>query len=123
MKVLVCGGRDFANKITLDYILDMFNKETQIDTIIHGDARGADSLASLWAREHNIKEIPFPADWEKYGKAAGPIRNEQMLDYSKPDMVIAFPGGNGTKHMIDLATRKGYDVKVIHLHEVVNDEK
>ena len=123
MKVLVCGGRDFNRKSVVDYVLTLIDSDTPIDTVIHGDARGADALAGEWAREHGKEEIPFPADWKKHGKAAGQIRNKEMLEYTIPDMVIAFPGGRGTKNMIDLAQEQGYNVKIIHLHEMANDEK
>ena len=69
---------------------------------VHGAALGADSLAGEWARARGIKETPVPADWNRYGRAAGMWRNMQMLDM-KPDVVIAFPGGKGTQNMIDIA--------------------
>ena len=112
MKLLVCGGRNFEDKEWLYRFLDIIHKEDPIDTIIHGDARGADRLAGQWAIDNGITELKFPADWEKNGKAAGPIRNFEMLTKSCPDLVIAFPGGKGTKNMIDLATKKGYEVFV-----------
>ena len=64
-----------------------------------------------WAKEIDIPCWGFPADWNSYGKAAGPIRNKQMLDEGKPDVVIAFPGGTGTANMIMQATKAG--VKVV----------
>ena len=96
-RVLVCGGRDYADWGTLDSVLDLVNPAV----VIHGAARGADSLAGRWAREmHGVTEEAFPADWDKHGKSAGPIRNQRMLDDGKPDMVVAFPGGAGTADMV-----------------------
>jgi hypothetical protein len=101
MKILVCGGRDFNNRAIADVHLDAFaNNET---TIIHGAARGADSLADAWAKDNGVTVKAYPADWNKYGKRAGYIRNVQMLNEGKPDLVIAFPGGKGTDMMIMLA--------------------
>lgn len=104
IKILVCGGRDFNNKDDLykclDNCMNRFGRTGMI--IIHGAAKGADSLAGQWANENNVEEWKFPItkeDWKKHGKAAGPIRNEQMFNESEPDYVFVFPGGNGTKHM------------------------
>ena len=78
--------------------------------IIHGAAKGADSLASEWAALNEVKEEVFPADWKTHGRAAGPIRNQQMLDEGKPDLVIAFPGGRGTADMVKRARKAGIEV-------------
>ena len=109
IKVLVCGGRDYDNKIGVFGILGATHETLGIQTVIHGNAKGADSLADEWARENSVEVIPCPADWETHGKAAGPIRNLEMLQH-KPDLVIAFPGGNGTKDMVDKAKREGIPV-------------
>ena len=106
MKVLVCGGRDFNDQPFLYGVLDSFGFGP-ITTIIHGAARGADSMAGKWARDRKIPELVFPADWNLYGKQAGPIRNQQMLDQGQPDIVVAFPGGRGTAHMISIASKAG----------------
>jgi hypothetical protein len=82
-------------------------------TIIHGCATGADSAASDFASTNFCLELGFPADWAKYGKKAGYIRNKQMLDEGQPDLVVAFEGGKGTTMMIDLARKAG--VKVIDM--------
>lgn len=94
---MVCGGRDYADWNTIDSVLDLICPAV----VIHGGARGADSLAGRWAREtHGVVEETFPADWDKHGKAAGPIRNQQMLDEGRPNLVVAFPGGAGTADMV-----------------------
>lgn len=106
MKVLVCGGRDFTDEQLLEEALSKF----KIDFIIDGGAKGADYLAYMYAIKHSIKHESFPADWEEFGKAAGHIRNQQMLDEGKPDLVIAFPGGKGTANMISRAEAAGVEV-------------
>ncbi len=118
-RVLVCGGRDFTDYDLLYCTLStgMSSGELQIGqtygAIIHGAARGADSLASRFASEMGIQCISFPADWRKHGKAAGFIRNQQMLSEGKPDIVIAFPGGRGTADMVRRARLAG-----VEIHEV-----
>jgi hypothetical protein len=107
MKVLVCGGRDYNDAEWINEQLDKFHETYRITLLIHGDARGADRLAGAWADSKQIPVLKFPADWKTYGKAAGAIRNMEMHDMSKPDAVIAFPGGRGTQHMSNYALDKG----------------
>ncbi len=103
MNVLVCGGRDYADASALNEALDAIHREKNITRLIHGAARGADSLAAAWARSRGIPALAFPADWKKDGKAAGFVRNARMLRDGRPDLVVAFPGGKGTAHMVKLA--------------------
>lgn len=113
MKVLVCGGRDFENKELLYSTLTDLHREHNFSVVIHGCASGADTLAGTWATENKIQVYDFPADWKKYGKSAGAIRNRQMLEVGVPDMVVAFPGGRGTKNMIDVSNKAGIPVILI----------
>lgn len=116
MKVLVCGGRDFADYALGMRTLDAIHATTPITVIIHGDAPGADAMAKDWALSKgpsaNICTRSFPADWDKYGKAAGPIRNQQMLE-ERPTMVVAFPGGRGTADMVRRAHKAGVPVTTV----------
>lgn len=109
MKVLVCGGRDYKNMARVREILDLLPKENLV--IIQGAASGADDLAKLWAVNNNVPFINFPADWKKFGKKAGFLRNQRMLDEGKPDLVIAFPGGRGTDMMVKLAEEAGVQTR------------
>jgi len=104
---LVCGGRDYADRERVREILDDIHALTPITTLVHGAAPGADSLAFEWAIANNIPARSFPADWQKHGKAAGPIRNQQMLDEGRPDIVVAFPGGRGTADMVTRSRAHG----------------
>lgn len=136
MRVLVCGGRDFG-KLSPPDRPDMEEKRkeyrflmskldwfafqhseyaddegnwlpTDIE-IISGCATGADSVAIDWGVVNWCKIHEFPADWEKYGRAAGPIRNQQMLDEGKPDAVLAFhndlTNSRGTADMLARARK------------------
>jgi len=110
MRVLVCGGRDYADAAHVEGVLRFHLLEGAPNVIIEGCARGADSLAEDFGTRWLIPVEHFPADWDRHGKAAGPIRNRQMLDEGKPDLVIAFPGGRGTANMIEQAERAGVPV-------------
>jgi len=117
MRVLVCGGRDFADLGAVWSQLDTLHNlpqhlggEGPITRIIQGGALGADRLASQWASSNGVRQLEYPADWRANGKAAGPIRNQAMIDDGKPDLVIAFPGGRGTADMVRRARAAGVTV-------------
>lgn len=110
MRILVCGGRDFNNLKLVYTTLDRIKDKYIVSHIIQGGARGADRLAKRWADETELSCLEFPADWAKYGKRAGFVRNKQMLDEGHPDLVVAFPGGSGTQMMIKIAKEAGLEV-------------
>lgn len=97
MTVLVCGGRNFRDRALLWRTLGAW---PEITHIIQGGADGADALAREYARANYLILTTFHANWAKFGKAAGPLRNQLMLDQGKPDWVVAFPGGKGTADMM-----------------------
>lgn len=86
--------------------------------IISGGATGADTAALDWAVCNYTQLIEYPADWKKHGRAAGFIRNQQMINEGKPDICIAFPGGNGTADMINRCNKAGIPVKEVNYLEV-----
>ena len=112
MIVLVGGGGVFNDYDLLKSELDPYLSDENL-IIISGACRGADTLAIRWAIENNVSYISCPAKWEKYGRIAGIKRNQYMLDNYKPDLVIAFDGGNGTRHMISIARKSNVHVKII----------
>lgn len=118
-RYLVCGGRDFGlNKDEYRFIFDTLYRFIPADeylplpgtVIITGAAPGVDTAAGDWAVVNWTELMEYPADWDHYGKAAGFIRNQRMLDEGNPDCVIAFPGGNGTANMVSLARKAGVEV-------------
>jgi len=135
MKVLVCGGRTWgevviprgapphlveaarahakAQKDTLCRVLDDF--APPITFLIQGGARGADRCALEWVMAKRLPNKTYKANWERHGRAAGPIRNQFMLDDGKPDLVLAFPGGDGTADMVSRAQKGGYKVVEVKL--------
>ena len=118
MKVLITGGRKNAN---LDLALDsiaLLHDEVDIDYIVHGDAAGYDTLADNVANELGIDRFKVPANWVKYSKGAGSVRNKTMLDTFPIDIVLAFPGRNGTADMVKQAIKRG--ITVIYAEDIVN---
>lgn len=109
-RVLVCGGRDYDDRERVFQILDVAHEANPIVLLIHGGASGADALADEWQRSRRVRTRRYNADWLHHGKAAGPIRNQLMLDDGKPHMVIAFPGGRGTADMVRRAEKAGVPV-------------
>lgn len=112
-RLLVCGSRHYADREFMEgRILHVFRP----DVIIEGGARGADRLARSIAEQHGIAVETYPADWEQYGRAAGHIRNRQMLVEGKPYRVAAFRIGGaenrGTNNMIAQAEKAGIPVAI-----------
>ncbi len=130
MRVLVCGGRMYGRVLDDLKITDPNYEATvkaakrqrmaltatlnglprKVTTLIQGGAKGADALAAQWAYERGIPVSTFAANWDKDGKAAGPIRNQRMLEQGVPDLVVAFAGGTGTADMIKRARAAGVEV-------------
>ena len=121
MRVLVCGGRDFGknpdqtdNDAEIYFLCDTLEDirlEHPDMVVIQGEAPGADRLARRWAEIVGVPVLSFPADWDRYGHNAGPVRNLQMITEGKPDLVVAFRGGAGTKNMIKQALQ--HEIEVI----------
>lgn len=116
MKILVCGGREFSDQEVINYVLGQYD----ISLIIQGGSTGADFLAKKYATENQIQYEEYPADWDHHGHMAGPIRNQQMIE-RRPDLVIAFPGGKGTKDMIKRSLK--YNIDVIEIYEFEGEYK
>lgn len=113
MRVLVTGGRDYLDVRRIFAGLDRLHDACGgITEIIEGGQSGADIRAQWWAEREQIPCTEVKADWTKYGKAAGPIRNRQMADL-KPDIVLACPGNDGTADMVAIAKKR--DIKVVYL--------
>lgn len=111
MRVIVCGGRDFSRRVLLFTTMDRLHAERGFTAFMQGGARGADAIARRWAKTHpEIARFVCEAEWTRYGKPAGAIRNSKMLTW-KPDLVVAFPtGGPGTADMMRQARAAGVEV-------------
>lgn len=115
-KIIIAGGRDFMDYNLLKEKTNKILQEKKVThkiVIISGCARGADTLGLRYASENAFDVEEYPADWDKYGKKAGYVRNVEMAENA--DSLIAFWDGKskGTKHMIDIATERNLPIRVI----------
>ncbi len=115
LRVLICGGRDLTEgDARWCNLLSQYDEQYgPFAHVIHGGAKGGDNIGKEWAALNKLPVSEFVANWRKYGKRAGPLRNQRMLDEGKPDLVIALPGGRGTADMIQRAEAAG--VRVINV--------
>ncbi|WP_269581874.1 DUF2493 domain-containing protein [Roseibium sp. Sym1] len=111
LRVIVCGGRDYNDYDAVFAALDRIHAERPIQHLWHGNSRGADTCAHVWGmnRKREVSVHPVPAKWSMHGRRAGPLRNQKMLGKGI-DLVIAFPGGDGTADMVRRARKAGVEV-------------
>lgn len=111
MRVLICGGRGLTDRSEIIHLINDLGPD---DIVITGAASGADTVAADLASSMGLATFTFPADWERHGKAAGPLRNQRMLDEGRPDVVYAFPtaSSRGTWDMVERARKAGLTVYV-----------
>lgn len=112
MRLIVCGGRDVADRDWVWRVLDAIHRKHGIEYLIEGGARGADTLAYEWRESRSVIGKRYPADWDTYGKGAGFRRNEIMAGIGMSHC-LGFAGGNGTAHMLRTATERGLIVSRI----------
>ena len=112
-KVIIAGGRDFCNFQQLTATMDAVLVNKSQVTIISGGANGADSLGERYARLRGYPLIVMKADWDKYGKRAGYLRNEDMLRIATAAVCFWNGISRGTSHMIDLTMQSGKPLRVI----------
>lgn len=113
MKVIIAGSRIISNENYIFYILDTFNFNNW--TIVSGGAKGIDSLAKQYSIIKNIPFIEMKADWDKYGKSAGYIRNIEMANISNGLIAFWDQKSKGTKMMIDIMLKQKKEIKVYHI--------
>ncbi len=110
-RVLVCGGRDYQDWCTVADTLRRLHDISPIGLIIHGCDPGAATLAVRWALSTGVPTSGFDANFHSLGPTAERLRNERMIVESKPDLVVAFPGGEGTADLIGRAKAVGVPVE------------
>ena len=119
LRVIIAGGRDFNDYNKAEKCIDDFLVSNNLPVkIISGNASGADRMGELYGNLHGIDVVQFPAEWNKYGRAAGPIRNRKMAEYAAEErgVLIAFWDGKsrGTKNMIENAKRSGLEISIVN---------
>lgn len=112
LRIIVAGSRTFNDYALLEDRLNFFLSECK-PVIVCGEAKGADSLGRKYAEEHNIAIASYPADWNKYGKRAGYLRNEEMAVNADGAVVFWDGKSSGSKHMIETMKALGKPVKVV----------
>lgn len=118
MNILICGDRNYTDFGEIGHFLQSLLLEFKPNevTVIEGGCTGADSIAGFAAKGLGMNVIEEKADWNKYGKSAGPIRNQLMLDKYKPNLIVAFHNdlehSKGTKDMVERAKNQGFYTKV-----------
>ena len=101
MKTIIAGSRTITDYAVVEQAIK--ESEFKITTVISGTARGVDTLGERWAHENNIDIILCPANWKKYGKKAGYIRNAEMADIAEALIVIIENNSRGSSHMLTIA--------------------
>lgn len=116
LRLVVTGGRNFVDANFISEALNFLHQRDRVITLIHGDAAGVDRICGFWAMANDINCIAVPARWNNvqrfgaiirhradgssYDLLAGHFRNQQMIDFHRPNYAIAFPGGSGTADMV-----------------------
>lgn len=121
IRIIIAGSRNFNDYVLLEKALNKYIEDKKINPdeieIVSGHARGADSLGELFAKNNKLQLAKFPAQWDKYGKSAGFLRNREMANYALQEtgVLFAFWDGQsrGTNHMINFSREKGLEVHVV----------
>lgn len=90
MRVLIFGSRDWTDQFPIWCVLNGYRSDDLPMTLVNGRGRGADAIAWEWAKLNSVDRDPYPAEWTKLGRAAGPIRNQRMVDEGKPEVAWGF---------------------------------
>lgn len=117
MRIVVTGGREFNDQRVISRALRAVHEKHGISCLIAGGARGADINCQAWAERQRIPVAVYRADWNAFGKRAGILRNQQMIDEGKPEAAVAFPGGRGTADMVRRLKASGIPVWEIEITE------
>ena len=111
MRIIIAGSRQCHD---YDLVKSCIEEQgIEITCVLSGDARGVDRLGEKWALENKIPVEKYPAKWEEFGKSAGFRRNTEMAEKAEGLIALWDGASKGTKHMIDIATKKGLLVKII----------
>ena len=110
MKIVIAGSRSITDYVALRRAIAQ--SDFSIGEVVCGTARGVDTLGELWAAEHNVPVRKFPANWGRFGRAAGMYRNAEMAEYGDGGLILWDGESRGTLDMIDKLRRLGKPVEV-----------
>lgn len=113
MKLIIAGSREGFEISDVFAAMEESGFKDRVTEVVSGTARGVDRLGEAWANANYIPIKKFPADWEKHGRAAGPIRNQEMGDYADALLVLICNESRGSEGMLSYATKKGLEVFVV----------
>jgi hypothetical protein len=122
MRIIIAGSRDVTEKEVRE-ALRVCTWIGFVSAVVSGTARGADTFGERWAEDNNISITRFPADWNKYGRRAGPIRNEEMANNAEGLVAVWDGKSRGTRSMIELALKYGLRVMIFRTDTNIVDEK
>jgi len=112
MRVLICAGRNYADTGCCRKALDDVQRQRPIRVLIHGGSQFLGGEIESWAREHGADLVRYPANWQVHGKQAERLRNLFMLNDSRPELLLALPGGDDTEEL--LARARGAGIPVLY---------
>lgn len=113
MRLLICAGRHYADSRQCRRVLDAFQRVHPVRVLIHGGSQLLGGVIEEWAREQGIDIVRYPPNWQRHGKQAERQRNHFMLTDSRPDVVIALPGGDDTCELVCQAKASGISVLTV----------
>jgi hypothetical protein len=116
MKTIIAGSREGVKLEDVEKAVA--SCWWKVTSIVSGTARGADRLGEEFAKKHGIPVQRFPAEWELYGKQAGPIRNIEMAKNAEALIAVWDGKSNGTRHMVSVAKKMGLQIYVHHLRQM-----
>ena len=113
MRLLICAGRHYADTLMCLRVLDAYQAINGVSVLIHGASPYLGSAVEDWAREAGVDVVRYPPNWQRHGKQAERQRNHFMLTDSRPDVVIALPGGDDTSELVCQAKASGISVLTV----------
>jgi hypothetical protein len=113
MKLIIAGCRKFKDVSQMRHILEANINKWELKEVVCGGAEGVDTIAAGWAQSYKVPVTYFLAEWKKYGRSAGPIRNKKMAEYADQLLAIWDGSSKGTKNMIEEMSKLNKPVKII----------
>lgn len=121
MKTIIAGTRTIEDKNVVYFAIE--KSQFKITEVVSGKAKGVDSIGEKWAIDNNIPIIEFPAHWTQFGKKAGPLRNQEMVEYADALIAVWNGASSGTKDVINRARKNGLKIFIYNILEERQNKK